>query len=544
MVSFLANFQHLDLIAVAVAVAAIGLLGFIVYFSNRRSVTTRTFLWFALATIAYSTVNYLNYNFMGGPAVILWLLRLTLFTAVWHAFLFCRLFYAFPKERVAFPRWCSTVVVPVVIITSLLTLTPLVFSRIDVVAGQGTVTNPVRGPAMPVFGLVVVALIAHGIFSLFRTALRGPDLERRQTRLVLAGALLTFTLILLFNFALPVFLNKLRFIPLAPVFMLPLIAAIAYAIRRYHLLDVKVIATETLTFILAVVTLVEIVFARDLGLLLLRVGMFTLVLAVGVLLIQSVIREVTQRERMQAMAMELKTANIRLTQLDKIKSEFLSFASHQIKAPMTVVKGYASLILDGSYGTVSDPVKEVADKIRVSADRMVGLVNTFLDLRRIQEGKMQYQFEESDLGQLIASVVDEMQQLAVAKKLRLTLQALPHPYRARMDIQRLRQVLQNLVENAVKYTPKGSVVVSLRDGSPETVVLSVADTGRGISAQLVPHLFEQFSRDQSVAKEIAGTGLGLYIAKQIVEAHKGRIWVASAGPDQGSTFSIELPVIH
>jgi len=247
--------------------------------------------------------------------------------------------------------------------------------------------------------------------------------------------------------------------------------------------------------------------------------------------------------KLQEMTMRMETANIKLTQLDKLKSEFLSFASHQIKAPMTVVKGYATLILDGSYGTVSDSVREVAEKIRASADRMIGLVDTFLNLRRLDEGRITYQFEETDIGTLVASVVDEMQQLADKRKLALRLTPMPRRWRVNADLQHLRQVIQNLVDNAIKYTEKGSVTVSLRDGEKHTVRIEVADTGRGISPDLLGRLFEQFSRDQSIAREVAGTGLGLYIAKQMVLAHKGRIWAESKGPGTGSTFIVELPVL-
>lgn len=253
------------------------------------------------------------------------------------------------------------------------------------------------------------------------------------------------------------------------------------------------------------------------------------------------IRGAAATRQLQELTMRMETANIKLTQLDKLKSEFLSFASHQIKSPMTVVKGYATLILDGSYGAVSDSVREVAEKIRASADRMIGLVDTFLNLRRLDEGRITYQFEDTDIGGLVASVVDEMQQLAAKRKLALRLEPLPRQWRISADVQHLRQVLQNLVDNAIKYTEKGSVTVTLREGAKNTVRIEVTDTGRGISPDLLGRLFQQFSRDQSIAREVAGTGLGLYIAKQMVLAHKGAIWAESKGPGTGSTFIVELP---
>jgi signal transduction histidine kinase len=268
---------------------------------------------------------------------------------------------------------------------------------------------------------------------------------------------------------------------------------------------------------------------------------FAMVAMFGFIWVRTTWRAVRSEKKMQEMTMNLETANIKLTQLDRLKSEFLSFASHQIKAPMTVVKGYATLIMDGSFGQVSKQVGEVAEKIKLSADRMIGLVNSLLHLRRLEEGRMTYQFAEIEIGPLVVSVTDEMQQLAAHKGLKLVLKPAPAQWRINADEQHLRQVLQNLVDNAIKYTDKGSVTITLSEGPSRSVRIEVTDTGRGISGDLVPKLFEQFSRDQAIAREIAGTGLGLYIAKQMVIAHKGRIWVSSPGPGKGSTFTVELP---
>ncbi|HUO75478.1 MAG TPA: HAMP domain-containing sensor histidine kinase [Candidatus Paceibacterota bacterium] len=260
--------------------------------------------------------------------------------------------------------------------------------------------------------------------------------------------------------------------------------------------------------------------------------------------IRQSIRANTARRRTQELTMQLETANIKLTQLDKLKSEFLSFASHQIKAPMTIVKGYATLIMDGSYGTVPTAARDVAEKIKLSADRMIDLVNMFLDLRRIEEGHLDYHFETTDLGQLVAAVADEMQELARHKNLALTLAPMTRHWNVNIDVTRFRQVLQNLIDNAIKYTDQGSVTITVKDFGDGKARVAVTDTGRGISAELLPRLFEQFSRDQSVAKEIAGTGLGLYIARTIILAHKGRVWAESAGPGKGSTFIVEIPVVQ
>jgi signal transduction histidine kinase len=351
---------------------------------------------------------------------------------------------------------------------------------------------------------------------------------------------LTLSLILTFTIFLPASFGILDFIPLAPVFFLPFIIATSHAIRRYHFLAVKVIATEVLTFVLAVITLVEVIIADDFGTLLLRIGTFTLVLAYGILLIRSVINEVKQREHLQQMTRELTDANIKLKQLDRIRSEFLSFASHQVKAPMSVVKGYAQLIGDGTFGAVPEKVKETSDKIKESADRLISLVNNLLDLRRLEEGRMEFALERTDVGTLVTETVNDLLPLAEKKGLTLTGETSGENLGASIDTQKFRQVIQNLIDNAIKYTEKGWVKVrALREG--QQIIITVSDSGRGMAADLIPQLFEQFTRERDAAKRIEGTGLGLYIAKQIVRGHKGTIRASSDGPGKGSTFTITLP---
>lgn len=537
--------QNFDLLSVGVVTAAIGILGFVVFFNNLRSITNRTFLVFSLLTVFYGVFNYLNYQ-ASSPFLILWFLRITIFFAVWHAFYFLHFFLVFPKEHVQLSRWYKRFLIPVTLGTSILTLTPLVFSRIEQVAIKGSVSNPVRGPGIAVFGALVVFLVGYGIIILFKKTKNAVGLERAQFKFVSAGTFLTFSLLVVFNFVLPVIFNNLRFIPLAPVFIFPFIVATTYSIIRHRFLDVKVVATEILAFVLAITTLLEVIFAEGLFQLIFRISMFSLVLFFGILLIRSVIREVEQRKKLQVLTTELQVKNDKLVELDRLKSEFLSFASHQVKAPMTVVKGYASLIFDGTYGAVSEKIRETTEKIVASADRMIALVNNLLDLRRIQEGRMDYSFETVEARGLVSSVAEELRTLAEKKGLKFSFSCSIDGAKAKIDKQKFRQVIQNLVDNAIKYTEKGDVGVSLdyKSGDKKRVVISVSDSGIGIPDDLLPHLFQQFARGSGAAKKIQGTGLGLYIAKEIMMAHNGDITAESAGEGKGSVFKVEVPVIE
>jgi signal transduction histidine kinase len=233
---------------------------------------------------------------------------------------------------------------------------------------------------------------------------------------------------------------------------------------------------------------------------------------------------------------------------------------------MAVIKGFASLILEGGYGEVPPQIREVVLRIKESVDRLIVLVNNFLDLRKIEQGKMDIQLEDLDIVALTESIVEELKMVAVSKNLQLDFSSTLPNIKIKADEQKLRQVIQNLIDNAIKYTEAGWIKVKVEtikedvgvirnkesaaagelltvlSSAKESVLISVADSGRGMPAELLPQLFNRFTRDKKVAKAIQGTGLGLYIAKYIIDAHGGEIWAESPGEGKGSTFFIKLPI--
>ncbi len=254
-------------------------------------------------------------------------------------------------------------------------------------------------------------------------------------------------------------------------------------------------------------------------------------------------RDVAQREQLQILSDDLKTANTKLTELDKLKSQFLSFASHQLRTPLTTIKWHAQLLLEGTGGELPEKAKETIFKMEDSANKLVELVNEFLNLRKLEEGKMEYTFETIDINKLVAEIVESLQQIAIHKKLELTFTGLPSPILCSLDRQKFTQVIQNLVDNSLKYTDTGSVRVSIELTTNKHARILVTDTGHGIDPSIIDKLFEQFMRDKADAVKIEGTGLGLYIAKQIVEAHHGKVWATSPGLKKGSAFIVELPTV-
>jgi len=557
---------NLDLLSVGVAIAGTIILGFAVFFADRESSTSKIFLLFTLITAIWGTLNYLSYK-ITNLDLAFWFLRFEIFFAVWHTLLIFQLLYLFPNRKNNLPKKYYRIILSIATLTSFICLTPLVFSSVKETTEDGFIKTLNVGPGMVLFAIFIITFIIAGFYSLARKINVSKSKEENQRlTLFFTGGILMFLPIIVFIFIFPAFLEDSRFIPFAAVFIFPFIAFTSYAILRHKLFNVRAMWAGVLVFLLAIVAFYEVIFAGELILIIFRSGVFLLILVFGILLIKGIIRDVRLRERVQKLAEELKVTNEKLKEADRLKSEFLGFASHQVKSPMNVVKGYAQLIYDGTYGSVSEKVKETAKKIKTSADRLIALVNNLLDLRKIEEGKMEFNFKEVDIVHLVMEMVDEYRIITSEKGLEIKFGSSEQSIKIKADEEKIRQVIQNLIDNSIKYTDQGYIKVSVSEegqspkkelqhsnilknvgmsDAPLTssafTLIKVEDTGRGISKELQQKLFSRFVRDEKTKREIQGTGLGLYIAKEIVEAHHGKIWSESEGENKGSRFYVKLP---
>lgn len=240
---------------------------------------------------------------------------------------------------------------------------------------------------------------------------------------------------------------------------------------------------------------------------------------------------------------QLRVANKKLKELDEAKSEFISIASHQLRTPLTVIKGYISMILEGSFGKTSKVIKDNLSKVYQSNERLIGLVEDLLNISRIESGRQEYNFKPINLVELAQTVYEELKQKAKDKGLKLQFHKPKKPLpKVVADSDKLHEVMINFTDNAVKYTPKGQIDMKVYQEGNE-VIFAVKDTGIGMNEDDKSHLFKKFSRAKGTFLiHTEGTGLGLYVAKMIVQSHLGRIWAESEGRGKGSTFFFAIPV--
>lgn len=328
-----------------------------------------------------------------------------------------------------------------------------------------------------------------------------------------------------------------------PVSMLLFIIFVAYSVVKYQFLNIKLMAVQVLVVVLVVLIGSQLFFIQN-PVNRALTGM-TLVLAIGFgyMLIRSVRSEVQRREELQVMSDRLAQANDQLRKLDNAKSEFISIASHQLRTPLTAIKGFISLLLEGSYGKMTPNFKDVLNKVYLSNERLIALVEDMLNLSRIESGRMEYNFEKVKMEDVAKEVYDTFVIRSKEKGLKLELKlpekTLPE---AMTDRNKIREVVSNLVDNAIKYTLKGWVVLKLSE-SNDKILISVIDTGIGIPEEEIPYLFNKFSRGKDISRlNTGGTGLGLHVGKRMVDALHGHLWVESEGAGKGSTFNVEIPI--
>lgn len=379
----------------------------------------------------------------------------------------------------------------------------------------------------PFLALIFLYIILT-LVPVFRTKLT------QKSWAFLAGILIFYIANLVFNIALPAFVHVTHLYYLGDYSTVFLLALTAYAVIEHELFKVRVIATQALTSVLWIILFVRLFAAANLTEFVVDLFVFVTSVAFGILFLKSVRDERQQKQKLEELA-------TRLQDMDKKKDEFISVAAHELRAPMTAIKGYLSMIAEGDAGAIPDEAVQYLGDAIIGNDRLIRLVNNMLNVARIEEGRLVYQIGNVRLGEVVRRVHDEFKLEAQDKGLEMKLEVPELNDLVRADEDRVHEVVANFVSNGIKYTDKGSVTVRLVQPTPQTIRCEVVDTGPGISKEDGDKLFNKFYRSESAIGKAVGSGLGLYISKLLIQEFKGKIGFTST-PGTGSTFWFELPL--
>ncbi len=514
------------------------LLAFLVYKSDNKSATNIIFVLLSLTTSLW-LVAIRKAGIPSTPALVLWYTRFTVFLAVPQSVLFFLLAHTLPNKNILLKRHLYKLLIFATLFMMAATLSPLIFKDVII---QGNTIRSIPGIGIPFFALFTSFFSLGTIVILFKKTKNSTGEVKSQSTIMMRGILLMLGLIISTIMIPVIFFQNQTFIAFSPLYALIFFGMTAYAVVKNHLFNLKVIATEAFAFILLTIIFSEMVVAPTIAEKFLNFFIFVITAIFSGLLIQSVKREVKQREELEVLSKELAGANVKLKALDQARAEFITIASHQLRTPPATIKWYLSAALAGDYGKIPDDVAPVIEKAAITNNHLISLIEDMLNVSRIERGKMEFLFEQTNTEELAHFAYEQLIPMAQNKKLELTYIA---PKKAlpliMADKEKLKQVMNNMIDNSIKYTKKGTVKVSLEQIGNE-IKFQVEDTGKGISLEDSKAIFEKYSRGKESVKQSAGLGLGLYVAKIIVEQHKGKIWAESKGEGLGSKFCFSLPI--
>lgn len=516
-------------------------LGLLVYIKGRKRYTN-IFFSAIVFSVALWAISMLFFQLSTGRALLFFWANLVYIFATFIASSWVLFNYAYPQNIFLIsPAKLLMIVIPnIVVIIFIFWPNPLIS---DVIIKNNTPAPQINSIVHIIYSFYITIYFGWGLLMAARKYFRSSGIIKIHLRYLIVGATLSSFFGVITSLVLPAFDNFLTF-SWAPVLSSFLILPMAYVVIRYKFLNVKVVAVELFVGIIVLVVFFEVLIFNTIEELLLRLAIFIFTLILGGLSIKSAMKEQKDKEHIESLVQKLETANQELKKLDEMKSEFVSIASHQLKTPLAVMKGYLSMMLEGGLGDFDQKQIEAIKKSYDSNERLITLVNNLLNLSRIESGRMEYNFESVKLEDVVESVTEELKPQAARKNIELAWSKPEDIPRVFIDQEKIRQAVLNLIDNAIKYTEKGTVEIKVgrRDNK---IFLEVKDSGTGMTQEDIGKIFEKFSRANSAQKIHAqGMGLGLYIAHQVVEAHKGKVWAESEGLNKGSKFIIELPVIE
>lgn len=247
-----------------------------------------------------------------------------------------------------------------------------------------------------------------------------------------------------------------------------------------------------------------------------------------------------QNRALEAQQEQIQRKNLQLVEVSQLKSEFLATMSHELRTPLNAIIGFSQILMRHPEGSNARR-HDMLSRILASGQHLLELINDILDFSKIEAGRLDLRLEAINLAELVATTVESLQSLAEQKQIELKVEMALSAPEVVNDAHRLRQVITNLLSNAIKFTEAGHVGIRVKELTPDTLEIAVEDTGMGIAAENLPHIFDAFHQvDQSVSRKHQGTGLGLSITSLLLDMMQGNISVDSQ-PGRGSCFRVEFP---
>jgi signal transduction histidine kinase len=528
-------------------------LALLIYFSSKKSRANQVYTIIVLNVAAWCFGMFMYRGVQSSELAVFWAKFYYVATAIVPVSLLY-FAYLFPRKKFFINKWLDIFLLAIALF---FIASPFFGNFIieNVIPHYNVEDEIFFGTLLNAWGVYIISYFILAFFLLIKKYKESVGIEKLQIGYVLVGSFLSASIGTITNHIFPLYFDNPSFAWIGPFSTIIMVVFVSYAALKHHLFDVKVIATELFVFALWMIQLIKVFSSQDSDLVL-NIGVLLSVIIVGILLIRSVIKEVEQKEKMEKMAKEIERAyevekgahelankaNDELKNLDKLKNDFLKQTQHDLRTPLTIMMGYFDLLVGGSYGKLPKQASDVVKRMLDVAQNKLKDVNNFLDIEQFKMGKGVVSLEPGvELSTMLKEIMNVLEPKAQSKGIYLKLEESKEALTISADREKLKAAIFNIIDNAVKYTPKGGV--NIKTGNHDGVKIIISDTGIGIPQDKIKNILEaQFERTKQAEKIAIGSGVGLYLSSQIIKLHNGKVWVESEGEGKGSTFHIELPV--
>ncbi len=518
------------------------LFGFSVLRVDRKSEINKFFAFFTTMVSLWMLTDFACYQ--GALADYQTLInRLNIFVVIFLIYSLTCFSYVFPKRIWKLPKIIVNSFTIITVILAVLTL--LTSYSIKRAYMQNYGSNFQTGPLFSVFAIYGVATVVFVITNLLVKLKKFTDQEKKQIKIILLGVGTFLFFNVVFNLFIPIITNSFVLARLGTYSTIIFVSCIAFAILKYKLFNLKIILTESAAIIINVISAIQIFTSNNISEAVLRVFFSLVLLGGSYILIRSVQTEIKQKENLSKLAKELQNANEHLQEVDKLKDDFLSMASHELNTPIAAIEGYLSMILvEKMAGEIPPKAKQYLDSVFKSSQRLAGMVKDLLNVSRIESNRIHIIWEDKPIEGVIDQSIMEIMSKAREAHHTLTFEKPKRPMpKTWYDTTRVTEILINIVGNAIKYTDPGGKITLRVTHDDKKIVVACEDNGKGIPKERQKAVFEKFTQVDVLKDEVKGTGLGMYIAKKFIELHKGQIWFHSDGAGKGTTFYFSLPIL-
>lgn len=359
---------------------------------------------------------------------------------------------------------------------------------------------------------------------------------------ILLGSIISSQIAFVTNLMLPWFGN-FDYNWVGQVATVGMITSMTYAVIKYDILNIRLLLADVIAFVFVLLSFIQFLYNYKMGSY--GVSIYSLVasLVAALILVKLSRKERQNLNKTIQLNEKLEYFNNQLKTLDQRKTEFINIASHQLRTPVVAIKGYSDLALRGVYGPMTADLTDQVKRIKELSNQIFHLVTDMLNISRIEENRLVYRFEEVDLNKFIKDICVNFESSARQKNLEYNYNIMPESLLHKVDKTLFTQCIENIIDNAIKYTNEGKIEVStfVKDGK---FYMKCVDTGLGIDKASQENLFKKFSRSDNARRSgIDGSGIGMYLAKEIMRSHNGDIDLTSAGEGRGTTALLSIDLI-